>query len=78
MDPIESEIIRVLKEEIGGDPQPTDALMDLGIDSLRMVDLASDLAARFGIEIDQDMFEVETIHDLAHYVRKKRSADRNV
>lgn len=71
MEPIETQIIRVLHDEFGGDPQPTDKLSSLGIDSLRMADLASELETRFALEIDQDLFEVETIRDLAEYVRQR-------
>lgn len=71
MDAIESEIVRVLGDEFGGNPQPTDELMGLGVDSLRMADLATELERRFGIKIDQDLFEVETIRDLAEYVRDR-------
>jgi len=71
MDRIESEIERTLAEATGRRPRATDSLTDLGLDSLRMAELAAELEREFGIEVDAELLDVETVTDLAEYVRSR-------
>jgi len=73
MDRIESEIQRTLAEATGRRPRAADSLTDLGLDSLRMAELAVQLESEFGIEADEELLEVETVTDLAEYVRSRTS-----
>lgn len=59
MDSFETQSVRVPRDEFGGYLQLTNALTGLGIDPLRMADLAIELETRFGIRTDQDLFEVD-------------------
>ena len=40
-------------------------------DSLRLADFVSDLEKAFHIRADQDIFDVETLRDLADYIRER-------
>ena len=71
MGDIEREILEMLQEELGVELQLGDDLTRLGIDSLRMTQLAARLERRFDFRNDQDVFEVETVNDLVQYVRDR-------
>jgi acyl carrier protein len=71
MDRIESEIERTLAEATGRRPRATDSLINLGLDSLRMAELAAELEREFGIKVDAELLDVETVTDLAEYVRSR-------
>ncbi len=71
MDAIEQQIVQTLQKELGRSVTPADSLGRLGIDSLRMAELASDLERRFGIRMDEELLDVETVAQLADYVRRR-------
>jgi len=73
MDSIEIEIRRALEEETGRRPRATDPLSDLGLDSLRMAELATRLENQFGIRVDEELLDVDTVADLTHYIRSRTS-----
>ncbi|NIS05714.1 MAG: acyl carrier protein [Gammaproteobacteria bacterium] len=68
---VEDEIARALQQELGRDVHASDSLDALGIDSLRMAQLATELESRFGFRIDEKLFDVETVEDLIEYVRAR-------
>ncbi len=78
MNSIETEIMQALNAELGRDVHATDSLNSLGIDSLRMVQLAAELERRFEFRVDEELLDVETVEELAVYVRSRsaRSEDR--
>jgi acyl carrier protein len=78
MNSIETEIMQALNAELGRDVHATDSLGSLGMDSLRMVKLATELERRFGFRVDEELLDVETVKELAAYVRSRsaRSEDR--
>ena len=67
------EIVRVLSQELGRDVRATDSLDSLGIDSLRMAQLATELESRFGFRVDEELMDVETVEELADYVQSRSS-----
>lgn len=52
------------------DIRPSDRIMeDLGLDSLSVMELASDVEARFAVSIPSDMYEsIVTVEDVARVV----------
>ena len=56
--------------------QPNDEIMnDLGIDSIGVMELVSDIEARFDISIPSEMFErISTVEDVARAVVQLSSA----
>ena len=49
----------------------TDSLSSLGIDSLRMAQLATELETRFGFRVDEELLDVGTVKELVEYVRSR-------
>ena len=60
-----------LREELGRDVRATDSLSSLGIDSLRMAQLATELETRFAFRVDEELLDVETVKELVEYVRSR-------
>ena len=71
MNSTEADILQALQRKFGGNPQPTDELTGLGIDSLGMAELSAELEAHFGVRVDEDILNVETVHELADYIQGK-------
>jgi len=68
MNPVETEIIKALRQELGRDVGATDSLGSLGVDSLRMAQLATELERRFAFRVDEELLDVETVEELTEYV----------
>lgn len=50
----------------------SDELLDLGIGSIAVLEIAASLQVRLGVEIaDSDLFELRTVADFAELVRRK-------
>jgi acyl carrier protein len=60
-----------LREKFGGDPQPDDSLAAAGIDSLGMAEFSLEIEKRFGVKVDEDILNVETVADLTDYIYAK-------
>lgn len=71
MNPIETEIVQTLRRELGRDVHSTDSLGSLGIDSLRMAQLATELERRFRFRVDEELLDIDTVEELAEYVRSR-------
>lgn len=74
MDTIEAQLQSLLREKFGGDPQMSDGLAFIGVDSIGMAELTLELENRFGIRVGEDIVSVDTVQDLANYVRQRRDA----
>ena len=74
MDNIESELLQKLATMFGGQPKLADSLMMVGIDSVGMAELTFDIEKHFGIRVDDTVLDVETVQDLADYIRSRRAA----
>ena len=73
MNPLETELVQALGEELARDVHLTDSLGSLGLDSLRMAQLATELEKRFGFRADEELLDVETVEELVEYVRSRSS-----
>lgn len=71
MNTIETEIVQTLRRELGRDVNSTDSLGSLGIDSLRMAQLATELERRFEFRVDEELLDIDTVEELAEYVRSR-------
>ena len=65
---VEAKIIENLRRIVGGSPQPDDSLALIGVDSVAMAELTFELEKGFGIKIDDEVLDVDTIRELTHYV----------
>ena len=74
MDSLEAELMEAIRLKFGGNPQPSDSLVAIGVDSLGMAEFSTELESRFGIRVEEDVLGVETMCDLVDYVRSKKLA----
>ncbi len=72
MDTIESVLLAQLAEKFGGQPQLSDSLILVGVDSVGMAELTFDIEKQFKIHVDDGVLEVDTVQDLANYIREKQ------
>ena len=71
MPPIEDSIVDRLAEKFGIRPELSDSLVMIGVDSVGMAELTFELEKRFRIKVDDALLDVQTVQDLADYVRKR-------
>jgi acyl carrier protein len=74
VDTIEAELIEQLKEKFGGQPKLDDTLLLIGVDSVGMAELTLEIEKQFHVRVDDAILDVETVQELADYVRQLQSA----
>lgn len=72
METIESVLLASLAEKFGGQPQLSDSLILVGVDSVGMAELTFDIEKQFKIHVDDGVLEVDTVQDLVDYIREKQ------
>lgn len=75
--PIEEFLIAQLFEKFGTEPELSDGLAFIGVDSVGMAELTVDIESRFGIRVDDDIVNVETVQELVDYIRERQSCNRD-
>ncbi|MFO0941207.1 MAG: acyl carrier protein [Pirellulales bacterium] len=70
---IEEILVNSLGEKFGTRPELDDSLLLLGIDSVGMAELTYDIEKQFNISIDDTLLDVDTVQDLANYIRQKQN-----
>ncbi len=70
METIENVLLAQLAEKFGGQPQLSDSLILAGVDSVGMAELTFDIEKRFNIHVDDGVLDVDTVQDLANYIRE--------
>ncbi|MFO1065806.1 MAG: acyl carrier protein [Pirellulales bacterium] len=73
MDNIEEVLLSKLAEKFGGSPQLNDSLALIGVDSVGMAELTFEIEKMFSIHVDDAVLDVETVQELAEYIRARRS-----
>ncbi|MFN3193293.1 MAG: acyl carrier protein [Aureliella sp.] len=76
MEKIEEVLLRRLNQKFGTDPSLSDGLAFVGADSVGMAELTVELEQEFGVTINDDVFRVETVQELADYIRDLRDEDK--
>ncbi|MDH3316723.1 MAG: acyl carrier protein [Gammaproteobacteria bacterium] len=71
MDSIETELIMVIEARLRVNTTVSSKISELNLDSIKTADFLSELEDEFDVRFDQDVFEVETIADLAAYIRER-------
>ena len=72
VDAIESILLEKVGAMFGGAPKLADSLTMLGVDSVGMAELTFDIEKQFGIRVDDSVLDVETVQDLATYIRERQ------
>jgi acyl carrier protein len=70
---IEDVLLEKLGEKFGGRPQLNDSLLLLGVDSVGMAELTLEIEKLFDIRVDDTMLDIETVQELADYIRARRN-----
>lgn len=72
----EAHLIALFSERCGVSLTASADLSEIGIDSVAMAELLTELEDEFDVRVDQDIFEVDTISALAAYIETCRSANQ--
>jgi acyl carrier protein len=70
---IEDKLLTSLAEKFGGRPQLSDELVLIGVDSVGMAELTIEIEKDYGIRVEDDILNVETVQQLADYIRQRLS-----
>ena len=71
-DALEQRLLELVERRLRVEATLDTPLTGLGVDSLRLADFVTDLERHFDLDADQDLFEVETLGELAAYIRGHR------
>ena len=71
MDAIEEKLLASFEEKFGNKPELDDELSFLGVDSVGMAELTVEIERDFQIEVDDQIVNVDTVQDLAAYIRER-------
>ena len=71
MESIEDRLLASLTEKFGGHPELSDGLAYIGVDSVGMAELTVDIEKDFGIRVQDDIVSVDTVQELADYIRER-------
>lgn len=72
MHSIEENLVHRLSEKFGERPELSDSLVMLGVDSVGMAELTFEIEQVFKIKVDDALLEVETVQELADYIRDRQ------
>lgn len=74
VDYIEEKLISQLAEKFGTQPELSDGLSYIGADSVGMAELTVEMEKEYGITFADDIFSVETVQELADYIRDRQKS----
>ena len=77
MESIEDKLLASLAEKFGARPELSDELAFIGVDSVGMAELTVEIEKDFGIRVQDDIVNVDTVQDLANYVRERLDTPAN-
>jgi acyl carrier protein len=61
-----------LTKVVGTKPHLEDSLAMIGIDSVAMAEMTFELEKRFGIKIDDEILDVESVRQLVEYLHSRK------
>ncbi len=71
MDRVETELVKLMETRLHVTPAMTSKLTELNLDSIKTADFLRELEFKFDVQFDQEVFELETVADLAAYIRER-------
>jgi acyl carrier protein len=72
--PTEEKLVRMVSNAIGMPATTTDTWTDLGVDSLTMAELVMDVEDEFHVTLDDRVFGVDCIAQMAAFLDRERTA----
>ena len=71
MQEIRRRLAELIRTKTGVMPRSDDPLASLRIDSLSMAELTVEVERAFGIRVEEDILDVETVAELAEYIEAR-------
>ena len=68
---IEDKLRTSFQAKFGSRPELDDGLAFIGVDSIGMAELTVEIERDFGIKVSDDIVGVDTVQDLADYIRER-------
>jgi len=68
----QAQVMEYLTKVVGSKPHPDDSLAMIGIDSVAMAEMTFELEKRFGIKIDDEILDVESVRQLVEYLHTRK------
>jgi acyl carrier protein len=65
-------VVEYLSKVCAAPPELTDSLAIIGIDSVAMAEMTFEFEKRFGIRIDDEILDVDTVDQLIRYVHERQ------
>jgi acyl carrier protein len=75
---VQETVAQLIQRKTGREPQNGDSLATLEIDSLAMAELTVELEQTFGVRVEEDILDVQTLQELSEYVDRKIAASREL
>jgi len=72
VDEVETRLLEAIHAQLRASPALSDELASLGVDSIKMADFIMTIEEQFDIRVDQDIWDVETVGELAAYIRTRQ------
>ena len=69
---IETRLVEALGRRTGSAPGREADLLTLGIDSVEMAGLVYEIEDAFRVKVDEEVFDVQTIAELARYIGERQ------
>jgi acyl carrier protein len=70
----EQQLLQIVTASLGRPARPSDTWADLGVDSLGMAEMMTEVERTFDVRLDERVFEVESIAEMAQLLDSERAA----
>jgi acyl carrier protein len=71
---IEENLLAKLAKKFGTEPELSDGLAYVGVDSIGLAELTAELEVEYGIRVSDDVVALETVQELADYIQQRCDA----
>lgn len=70
----EQQLSDILSTSLGRQAKPSDTWADLGVDSMAIAEVLSEVETRFGVRLDERVFEFNSVAEMAAFLDRQRAA----
>ncbi len=71
MDVLTDKVLGLLESKFGQRPSLDDPLAFIGVDSISMAELTVEIEKIFGIRVEDDVVQIETVGELVAYIQQR-------
>lgn len=69
----EQRLLQIITASLGRPARPADTWADLGVDSLGMAEMMTEVERTFSVRLDERIFEVESVAEMAQLLDRERT-----